>query len=298
MNCQKCNKEITSESKFCKYCGAKNEQIPTTQPLNTSNAINNKTNKKSFDFRILGWVIFIIFIIIGAYYGSADDKAKENNQKALNILETSENKQDAITSLTEASQTISDTDDKITIIKNLAYAYIADNQKDNAISKFNEALALCEKYSFDYFLISGEIASLSGRLGDALAYYNKAHDIESENGQINTALCLFYSGNDDPNEIYVDYNKAVPFCQKAYEVNSDSEIAKENLALCYIYLKEFNKAISLLRTTSLDKKAINNYYLGLAYLGINDKVNAKIYFGKAISMGAEVEPEIYNFINE
>lgn len=92
------------------------------------------------------------------------------------------------------------------------------------------------------------------------------------------------------NEYYneQDYKKAIAIYNKAIK-NRENEIdSVHNIALCHIKLKQYNKAIPLLRIT-VAKKPTWNHFLNLAYayLMIENLKRALIYFNTAWSLSPE-----------
>ena len=92
------------------------------------------------------------------------------------------------------------------------------------------------------------------------------------------------------NECYneQDYKGAVAIYNKAIK-NRDNEIASmHNIALCYIKLKKYNKAIPLLKITAI-KNPTGNYFFNLAYAYVMVKnfKKALIYFNTAWSLSPE-----------
>ena len=84
------------------------------------------------------------------------------------------NNQQAISQLQQASQSAVTNDTKINTLKNLAYVYSTEGKEDLALQAFKEALALTSTGSFEYYLISGEVAELEDKYNSAILSYNKA----------------------------------------------------------------------------------------------------------------------------
>ena len=65
----------------------------------------------------------------------------------------------------------------------------------------------------------------------------------------------------------------------------------------YYFNENYDKTISLLSTTNLTQHPYAALWLGLAYLGQEDHINARVNFQKAINGGAEVPQEIIDYLN-
>ncbi|AKA71808.1 tetratricopeptide repeat protein [Clostridium carboxidivorans P7] len=86
------------------------------------------------------------------------------------------------------------------------------------------------------------------------------------------------------NEYYnaKDYQNAINLYQKAVQYKDNESAALYNSAVCFIKLKEYKKAISLLKSAIMIKKE-SKYFFNLAYcyVMLNDNKKALIYFNMA-----------------
>ncbi|MDP2638157.1 MAG: hypothetical protein Q8P26_03795 [Candidatus Levybacteria bacterium] len=293
MYCNKCGKPNPESGKFCKHCGVKLSHIAKED--SNQMAFNPAVIKKPFNFKWIIRIIVAIAIISFIFYGSQNDTAIKTSNEGLTDFDSG----DMTTAASQFQQAAKDaTDDttKIGALKNLGYTYSSDYKNDLALSTFQEALALTNTDTFDYYLISGEIALLENKPNSALLSYNKAYQINPEDFQINNALALFYLDLDEIAPQYADYSKALLYAQKAYDVNK-LEVPKNNLAIAYYYNENYNQTISLLSSTNFTQHPYAAYWLGLAYYNIGDDVNAKIYLQKAIDGGFEVSQEIDDYLS-
>jgi tetratricopeptide (TPR) repeat protein len=202
---------------------------------------------------------------------------------------------DTINTLDEAAK-LAEGETKIESLKNLAFVYISEDEQKEALKTFKEALSLISDKSLNYYLISGNIAELEGNSQAALADYNKALTIDPNDFQTNNSLGTLYLGLSTSTEKFTDYNKALKYNKKAYDIDKQ-EAAIGNLALSYYFLENYDQTISLLLQTSLENKGSNNFWLGLAYLNKKDFIHARIYFQKAVNLGMEVPPEVQSFLD-
>lgn len=296
MFCKNCGKESDGTKKFCTNCGKElphaTKANPTPIPPHTPPVF---ATSRHWNWRpLIGIAIFLALIGWGAY-SSLDDDAIETNNNAITNYDSG-NSQQAISQFEDASKSAVSTENKINTLKNLAYVYSSEGQDDQAISTFQQALALTSEESFDYYLISGEIALLQGKPTSAQIAYNKAYQLDPNDFQINNALALFYLDMNDVATQYADVKKGLQYAQRAAQL-TDLQIAKQNLGIAYYMNDMYPQAISTLSALTLDADGYTAYWLGLSYAGNDDSVNAKIYLRKAIAGGVDVPQEVYDYIN-
>ncbi|MCX6740149.1 MAG: tetratricopeptide repeat protein [Candidatus Parcubacteria bacterium] len=285
MKCANCQNEIQDNITRCTYCG---QEIKSQIPMDT-----NKPKGKKW-----ASLVYIVFLIGMAVYGSVQNKGAQKNEEGIDILDTGSNYNQAIDNFSQAFNNVKNDEDKITILKNWAYALWMNEQYPEAKQKFNEALFLAQPDSADYYLISAEIALLDQNGKAAEEDYLKAIAQEPDNYQINTSLGVFYLGIDEASKDFVDYEKSLLYTKKAYDAKPGIEMTKENLANSYFYLGQYQQAIDLFKQTTLDNKPFNNYMLGLCYYALKDEDNARTYLQKAVDMGYEPEPEVREFLED
>ena len=298
MYCHKCGKQNNENSKFCKHCGASLEAADKhVAPEHTEHhaVSHKKEEKKSSIWGKVITVIVILLIVGGGIYGSVDKEQIATNNEAFTDFDTGDSRA-AIEKFRQAANEATTDEIKVAALKNLGYVYSTEGQNTEALGAFNEALPLTTQDSFDYYLISGEVALLEGNVNDALTNYNNAYRLNPEDFQINNALALFHMDLEDIAPRYVDYSKALLYAKKANEL-SPSEISKQNLAIAYYFNENYNETISLLSTSNHTQHPWAAYWLGLAYLGNEDDANARIYLQTAIDNGAEVPQEIHDYLS-
>lgn len=283
MKCTNCGNDLIEGSSRCNYCG---KEIKWTLP---TAEVKPKKNKWT------SLIVFVVFIAIGAY-NSISNISVQKNEAGIEMLDKGENYEQAITNFSEAYNKVTNDEDKITILKNWAYAYWANNQLTDVKQKFTEALTMIKPDSSDYFLVIGELALLDYDAKTAEENYLKAVELAPDDFQVNNSLGVFYMGLDEFSSDFADYEKALVYTKKAYELKPDSEMVIENLASNYFYLERYQEAIDLFKQTSLENKPYNNYMIGLSYLGLKDDVNAKVYVQKARDGGFEAETEVLDYL--
>lgn len=82
-----------------------------------------------------------------------------------------------------------------------------------------------------------------------------------------------------------DYKKAINLYKKAAEIEENEVSSLYNAAVCFIKLKEFNKAIPLLKS-AINKKKDSKYFfnLGYCYAMLKNNKKALIYFNLSWSL--------------
>lgn len=298
MYCHKCGTHNNENGKYCKHCGVEFSRTDIESKSETtehhSSNISSHKMKSSSRGKII--TILVILAIVGfGIYGSVDKEQIATNNEALTDFDSG-NSATAIQKFRQAANEATSNETKIAALKNLGYVYATEVQPTQALSAFNEALPLTEKDSFDYYLISGEIALLEGRVNEALTNYNNAYRLNPEDYQINNALALFHLDIDGVSANYADYGKAILYAKKANEL-SPSEISKQNLAIAYYFNKNYTESINLLSSTNFTQHPVAAYWLGLSYLGNEDDVNARTYLQMAVDSGTEVPQEVLDYLN-
>jgi tetratricopeptide (TPR) repeat protein len=297
MFCKNCGTKSDGTKKFCTNCGKQFFNASKAEPSQVQGAPNFTKPKSESSWsagRIIGIIVIVALIGWGAYSSSDDDSIEKNNN-ALTAYDSG-NSEQAITQFQEASRLAITDDTKINTLKNLGYVLTSEGRVDEAVASFEEALALTSGDSYDYYLISGEIADLQNKPNSTLLSFNKAYAKGPDEFQVNNSLALFYMDIEDLHPQYVDYKKALTYAQKAYNLSSQ-EIAKSNLAIAHYFNGNYTQTILLLSTSDVSKAPLKAYFLGLSYAQVDDAVNAKKYLKMAIAAGLEVPQEVPEYIN-
>lgn len=292
MFCKTCGTKLDGAKKFCTTCGTPSPVQPTEKKLEAKEPWTAR--------RIIKYVLVIGIValllsakFIVAVFNSVEGGAIETNNSALTAFDSG-NSQDAITQLRQAADAAVTDANKANSLINLGYVYSSETRSSEALTTFKDALQYVEQNSFEYYLVSGEVALLENRTDAALENYNQAYSLKPNEFQINNALALFYLNTNSLHPQYEDYTKALTYALKADEL-SDLQSVSQNLALAYYFNENYSKAISILSGLTIDKDTYTAYFLGLSYLGIGEEANAKFYLKKAISAGVEMPQEIKDY---
>ena len=299
MFCKNCGKKSEVNQKFCTSCGAQfssiNEIEKETPKIKSHQTITHTENSWGVG-KIIKALIIVAVVGIGIYHSLDEDSITKNNE-GLSSFDSGDS-QTAINQLQQARQDAVTNDTKMNSALNLAYVYSSETQYEKALQLFKEAFGYANEDSFEYYLISGEIALFEGKPNAAKLSYDKAYQLRPNDFQVNNALNLFYIDIEEIAPFYSDYPKALKHAQKAYEVSNpeSKNIAKQNLAIAYYFNENYNQTISLLSVFDFNKEPYLAYWLGLAYLNKEDHINARIYLQKAVNGGVEVPQEIYDYL--
>jgi len=295
--CTNCGKESAGKQKFCTSCGTPFLKVEEKKAPEVKTATVSHASESSWSVGRIVTILVILAIVGFGIWGSLDEDSITTNNEGLSSFESGDS-QTAINQLQQASQDAVTSDTKLNTLKNLGYVYSSEGQYEQALQSFREALTNTSEGSFDYYLVSGEIALLEGKPNAAQISYNKAYELRPNDFQINNALNLFYLDLSEVAPYYSDYTKALKHGQKAYDVSDDlvKNTARQNLGIAHFFNENYDQAISLFSYTDVNKEPYMAYWLGWAYAAKGDVSNAKFYFQKAADAGIEMEQEAYDYL--
>ncbi|MBU0661200.1 hypothetical protein KKG22_03400 [Patescibacteria group bacterium] len=295
MRCISCGKVSEGTSNICTSCGVPfPEKTIEEQAAEATPGVNKLLKKKQHLVRML----VIVFIVGMGIYNSVDDSAIDKNNEALLSLDSG-NAATAIVQLEEAADEAVTKKNKINFLKNLAYAYDLEGRTEEAVAIFQKALLLTDDGDFEYYLIAGEIATLEKNIDEAVIQLEKALKLKPKDDQVNNSLSLIYLDLEEIAPQYENYVKALEYAKKAYEYDEEkSETSKQNLAIAYYFNDELEEVITLLLSTNITQHPYMGYWLGSAYAGVGDDVNAKRVLIEAIDAGMEFPQEVYDYLAE
>jgi tetratricopeptide (TPR) repeat protein len=291
MFCKSCGNKLDTTKKFCTNCGTPSP----VQPPKVEVPKKPWTTGRIVKYVVVGGIILLLLsakLIFGAINAIEGD-AVETNNNALSAYDSG-NSSDAISQFRQAADSAVTNANKANSLINLAYVYSSEGQDAQAIATFKEAVAYTDSDSYSHHLVMGEIALLEGRSSDALTSYQKAYSLSPNEFQTNNALALFYLDLNSRHPSYEDYPKALTYALRADEL-SELESTKQNLAVAYYFNEQYQTAISILTSLSIDKDSYTAYWIGLSYINLGNESSAKFYLKKAIANGVEVPQEIKDY---
>lgn len=291
MFCTNCGNKIEVGQRFCTGCG--NAVKGTESSFNAEIKQNARKVKKPWTSgRVIKYILVTILVlgllsikVILSAMGLVDQEAVSSNDQGLAALNSGDY-ESATQHLENAADSAVTSATKMTTLTNLGYVYSSDGKTSEALSSFKEALGYATPDSFDYHLISGEIALLEGNPQKALGSYSKAYNLKPNDFQINNALNLFYLDMNDAYPTLTNPQKALEYALTAYRVTpSDTKgTATENLAIAYFVNEDYNNAIAYFKQTNQTQPYIQ-LWLGMSYYALGDPDTAKPYLETAYRAG-------------
>jgi len=296
MHCKKCGKQMEGEQKVCNGCGGKAFEMEK---------VSGKENFFTRFFyykgvlnlqKIISIAIFIGALVLSIYFG-LDEGSVEKNNSALDSYNDGD-ADSAIVQLIEAREDAFTDDMKLNASLNLAYVYLSEMEMEKALVSLKDAFSYADEYSFEHYLILGEIALVELDPAEALLNYNKAHDLKPRDFQINNALSLFYVDMDEVAIDYYDYPKALAYAKTAFEVSEPmvKDVARMNLGLAYYFNDMYDEAIEMFIILDSEKDPYVAYWLGLSYAFNEDHVKGKYFLQKAVDSGIEVSEDVLDYL--
>jgi len=191
-------------------------------------------------------IVASIALVFAGYYFSSDRKAVEQSNEGVDLLEEG-NVSGSIEAFEQALREAESDVVRLAILINMGNTLASTGDETRALDVFERALPLAEVNSYEYHLVSAEIALLKNDPGNSLSHYLKALEKDPRGAQINTAISYFYIDVDEEFPSYVDYGKAVQHAQVAQEAEPNSNIANLNLGIAYIFNENYDQAIVYLK---------------------------------------------------
>ncbi len=142
------------------------------------------------------------------------------------------------------------------------------------------------KYKSYSYNLHGNILSMTGKVDEALTYYEKAIEADKTNIDPYLSLGRYYV-------IHTNPEKAVPYLEKALEIDNTVTETYIVLGQAYLDLEEYKKAIEVFKKSppTLKENPGIQYNLALAYLKAEDYESA-LETGKKVIGMKDVDPVI------
>ncbi len=298
MLCKQCGAPLTTESKFCDKCGAAVSSDASASGAQKKAKAYSKGSSNVWIGRII-WIVIILALGGWGVYSSQDQQAVTTSNSAVDTFNSNDSQsgtQSAIQQFQTALSNATDNSTKLTILKNLAFAYDANNDTTDELSTWQQALQYAPKESSDYYLVSGEIAELQNEPGTASEDLNQANTINPNDYQISNTLGLFYLDLSSSWTAYDSNPKALQYLQESYNLEND-DVSTVNLAVAEYYNNDYQQSISLLTPLNIAAHPAVPFWIGRDYAAENDVTDAKIWFQKGIAAGAQVPQDVTEYMN-
>jgi tetratricopeptide (TPR) repeat protein len=170
-----------------------------------------------------------------------------------------------------------------------------------ACYKLSHADDAIEAYTASKQLNSASSAPFSG-LGDIYRFLKKDNDqaftnykkgvelnAKSQNCNYGVGWCYNEKAN---------YEAAIPYLKKAIELNSKYAAAFTELGYAYYALKRYDEAlVELVKSAGLFNGSAANYYIGLCYVGKNQKIDAQQIYKKLVDLNSPDADKLLKKIN-
>lgn len=185
-------------------------------------------------------------------------------------------------------------DTRANIYRNIAQTFIELQVPDSAIHYSTLAANCYKKNSYEYLVNIADIEILTGKTYAALEKLKAAYAMKPTEIAVNNTLGLIYLG--EYGLEYLDVDKALPYNQKAFEINKD-RATEYVLAQNYYELGQFNMA----------EYHFNNLYnqypdnvthplsLGVVKFRLGDHEAAEALFQKVLEVDPGFQDHIESF---
>lgn len=169
-------------------------------------------------------------------------------------------------------------------------AFHSDDYK-KAIKYYRKAIELDPKY-IDAYDNCGIAYRRIGSLDSAAYFYKKSIEINPKASISHGNLAVVYSEQGKLQEAIKEYEEIAKY-------NPNDPEAPYGIAGIYIQMEKYDKALPIAKKSAelfekYQPEYVGDayYYVGLSYLYLRDKKNAKIYIEKASKKGTQVPLEI------
>ena len=293
MICKNCGYESKDGQAVCASCG-------NNLPIGA--VTEEQTETSAWDAKKIGKYI-LIALLVGGYIiyrvvGIVENNAVDTNDRGIDLYQSGDT-ESALTELQKAADSAILPENKMNTLKNLGYVYAGEGRTAEAIASFEKALTYAGEESFDFYLISGEIAYFIGKPEDSLRHYLNAHAINPDDFQINNALSLFYLDIEDLYPAYFQPAIALTYAKIAYEKSEPltKRLMSQNLGLAYYFNDDYENALVYFNLSD-QNDPYTAYWLGLTHLFLENDVEGWEYLQKAEAAGVEIPPDLEEYFSE
>lgn len=151
----------------------------------------------------------------------------------------------------------------------LGWAYYEKENAEEAIYNFNKAKEYIPESNLPYLGLGDVYKDLKGDADQALSNYKKSVELNPKSKVSNYGIGWSYNDKED-------YQSAVTYLKKALELDDQYTSAMTELGYSYYKLKKYDDAVTILKKSrNLRSSNLSLYYLGLCYVQLGQKGNAK-----------------------
>lgn len=253
---------------------------------------SDKGNIKKFKLFVWG-IAFIFFMVI-----ALNGRLENNNTDKFNSLvdKYSESKNEVETNeityqMQETINEANSNENKADMAFTMGHVFLVEEDNEKAKKWFKESLKYSRPNTILSYLAKGQVNFIDGEYEESLDNYNKAYDIDNDDYYANFHLGYFYSYYNDTSA-----NLAIPYFEKAYLIEPDSDIALIELSLAYIGAGEFENALESileLRNRGIDEDGV----LEMLYYVIEDFDSLKEELEDGYQDGEYTEEEYDELLN-
>ena len=164
----------------------------------------------------------------------------------------------------------------------LGHAYFYLDSVTASLKYFRESIRLKPDYHLPYVGIGDLYKDKLKNTAEALAWYLKAYNIDSNHRKTNYWIGWCYNDLEK-------YNKAVPYLEKAVSADPDNTLAVTELGFSLYSIAMYDEAISVLQKVveQQPKPGLAVYYAGLCYIRKGDKAEAVNRYNELVILNSE-----------
>lgn len=181
-------------------------------------------------------------------------------------------------------------EDILTIYENLALAHEYQEETEEAMECYEEILSLVETNGSQYHSVMGKIMILKDSIHVAIAHFDRALQLDTDNFDAHNQLGLIYLGMVD--EEIENFERALIHNERAYSLLA-SPATMENLAMNYFFLERYSDALPLFQAVDemVRDRAVVKYFLGLIHYVNGDLNRAADLLEQAILLNPDIFSE-------
>ena len=162
------------------------------------------------------------------------------------------------------------TETKAQVYRNIAQTFIEMKQQDSSIHYSTLAANCYDKNSYEYLANISDVEIVTGKTADAIVKLQKAVRMKPNELAANNTLGLIYLG--DYGLEFADFEKALQFNKKAFEINND-RITEYVLARNYFEIGQYENSEK--HFENLNQKYPENILIPLSLGMVKFKLNKR-----------------------